>query len=65
MSTTSALEEKGMSTEHLIGKEVFVYGLGYIIWDAENAEAVQELLDEIERIATTDERPRSRREVRG
>ena len=40
-------------TEHLIGKEVFVYGLGYIVWDRENADAAQELLDEIERIAPT------------
>lgn len=46
-----------MNTEHLIGDEVFVYGLGYIIWDAENAEAVQELFDEVEKIATTSEEP--------
>lgn len=41
-----------MIAEEMIGKEVFVYGLGYIIWDAENAQAAQELFDEIERIAS-------------
>lgn len=41
-----------MNGEEMIGREVFIYGLGYIIWDKENAEAAQELFDEIERIAT-------------
>lgn len=34
-----------------IGEEVFIYGLGYIIWDEDNERAAQELIDEIERIA--------------
>lgn len=42
-----------MRQQPQIGEEVFIYGLGYIVWDTGNAEAVQELLDEIERIATT------------
>lgn len=43
-------------TKHLIGEEVFIYGLGYIVWDEANEQAAQELAAEIERIApvTTD-----------
>lgn len=36
---------------HKIGEEVFIYGLGYIVWDEGNEQAARDLLDEIECIA--------------
>lgn len=38
-------------SKYTIGEEVFIYGLGYIIWDEANERALQELTEEIERIA--------------
>ena len=34
-----------------IGEEVFISGLGYIVWDEANDKALTELCEEIENIA--------------
>ena len=36
-----------------IGEEVFISGLGYIVWDEANEKALTELCEEIESIAPT------------
>lgn len=41
----------------VIGEEVFISGLGYIIWDEANELALNELIYEIERIAPDDKLP--------
>lgn len=48
-------------SERKIGEEVFIYGLGYIVWDKANETAYRELLAEIERIAPG-EQPRKEQE---
>jgi hypothetical protein len=40
-----------ITSGHTIGEEVFIYGLGYIVWDEGNEQAYRELQEEIERIA--------------
>ena len=38
-----------------IGDEVFIRGLGYIVWDQADEDALNGLLDEIEQIAPESE----------
>jgi len=45
---------------HKIGEEVFIMGLGYIVWDEANEQAARELAGEVERIS-----PKRRVEARG
>lgn len=44
-----------MERKLIVGEEVFIRGLGYIVWDDANEKALTELMEEIERIATATE----------
>jgi len=53
-------KDKYDESAHLIGEEVFIKGLGYIVWDEANEQAARGLAEEIERIS-----PERRVEARG